>query len=153
VRTKSLRKGILIAIEGIDGAGKTTQSIMLFEKLRSAGYPVVCLHEPTDGKWGNKIKDLAKNGRQKITAEDELNLFYQDRLEAALKRIREKRNDTPNHFERNKYLEKVRQLFLKLFRNRTYAKIIKADDFLSEQEIASDVWHAVEPVVREAEET
>ena len=80
-RTKPLKKGILIAIEGIDGAGKTTQSIVLFEKLRSAGYPVVCLHEPTDGKWGNKIKDLAKNGRHKITVEDELNLFYQDRLE------------------------------------------------------------------------
>jgi dTMP kinase len=87
---KVLKHGILVAIEGIDGAGKSTQSRLLFEKLKNSGYSVVLLHEPTNGQWGEKIRDLAKNGRHKITAQEELELFYQDRLEDVEKNIRPK---------------------------------------------------------------
>ncbi len=38
---KVLKHGILIAIEGIDGAGKTTQSHMLTEKLNEEGYSAI----------------------------------------------------------------------------------------------------------------
>ena len=87
---KVLKHGILVAIEGIDGAGKSTQSRLLFEKLKNTGYSVVLLHEPTNGQWGEKIRDLAKNGRHKKTAQEELELFYQDRLEDVEKNIRPK---------------------------------------------------------------
>lgn len=78
---KGLKYGVLIAIEGIDGAGKTTQSRLLFYKLRQAGYSAILLHEPTNGQWGQKIRELAKNGRHNVTPEEELEYFYQDRKE------------------------------------------------------------------------
>jgi dTMP kinase len=81
VEEKQLRRGFLIAIEGIDGAGKTTQARLLAEELRKNRYLVVSLHEPTNGKWGQKIRDLANNGRQKTSPEEEMELFYRDRLE------------------------------------------------------------------------
>ena len=84
---KQLKKGVLIAIDGIDGSGKTTQTIILFERLRKNGYPVVHLHEPTEGVWGQKIKDLAANGRHRVTAETEFDFFFQDRLEDVEKNI------------------------------------------------------------------
>jgi len=71
--------GILIAIEGIDGAGKTTQVQLLGEALREAGLPVVLSREPTDGPWGRKIRESAQNGR--LTLEEELHAFIEDRKE------------------------------------------------------------------------
>lgn len=82
-----LKNGVLIAIEGIDGAGKTTQSKILCGKLQKEGYPTACFHEPTDGKWGVKIRDLAKNGRRETSPEEEMNFFYQDRIEDVEKHI------------------------------------------------------------------
>jgi dTMP kinase len=76
---KILQKGFLIVIEGIDGAGKTTQAQMLTEKLQSEGYPTVSLHEPTDSPYGQTIRNIAK-GNLKVSAEEELNLFVQDRI-------------------------------------------------------------------------
>jgi dTMP kinase len=81
VKKKQLRRGLLIAIEGIDGAGKTTQANLLAQELGKNGYSVLSLHEPTNGKWGQKIKDLANNGRHRTSPEDETELFYQDRWE------------------------------------------------------------------------
>jgi len=214
VERKRLKRGVLIAIEGIDGAGKTTQAKILVETLTKKGYFVVGLHEPTGGKWGKKIKELARNGRHKTKPETELDLFYLDRLEdvgknirpslqekkivimdryyfssvayqgerglnpdyiekknetiapipditiildldpeVSLKRIRHKRNVTPNHFERKKYLERVRQAFLRQFSNRPNIRIIDGDDTRPIQMVASDIWKMVEPIIKEAEET
>jgi dTMP kinase len=71
--------GILIAVEGIDGAGKTTQVKMLGSALRRAGEDPVLSKEPTDGPWGLKIRESAKNGRMSL--EDELAAFVEDRKE------------------------------------------------------------------------
>lgn len=81
VRKVVLKRGVLIAVEGIDGAGKTTQSRLLMEKLKNEGYPAVCFHEPTEGKWGVKIRNPAKNGRHQTSLEEEMEFFYQDRIE------------------------------------------------------------------------
>lgn len=71
--------GILIAIEGIDGAGKTTQAQMLAESLRHAGFPVLATKEPTNGPHGQRIRRSAIEGR--MSAEDELQAFLDDRRE------------------------------------------------------------------------
>ena len=72
-------RGILVAVEGIDGAGKTTQVQMLAEVLRAAGIEVVTSKEPTDGEWGRKIRQSATTGRMPV--EEELQAFVHDRTE------------------------------------------------------------------------
>ncbi len=74
------RKGVLIAFEGIDGTGKTTQIALLAEALRQRGLRVVVTREPTDGQYGRKIRELYKN-RKSVTPEEELTLFLDDRRE------------------------------------------------------------------------
>ena len=49
--------GKLIALEGIDGAGKTTQVSLLAAFLRNAKEIVVSSKEPTDGKWGRRYEN------------------------------------------------------------------------------------------------
>ena len=71
--------GIFIAVEGIDGAGKTTQVDLLSAFLESAGEPVIRSKEPTDGQWGRKIRASAANGRMPLS--DELTAFIEDRKE------------------------------------------------------------------------
>jgi dTMP kinase len=44
----SLNRGILVAIEGIDGVGKTTQSTRLVERLTALGFDAVRFFEPTN---------------------------------------------------------------------------------------------------------
>lgn len=82
---KRLKKGLLIAIEGIDGSGKTTQAKLLVDYLRSQGYDSLYLCEPTEGKYGKKIRKHAKTRR--VSAEEEFRLFLQDRKEDVEKNI------------------------------------------------------------------
>lgn len=77
---KNCRVGILIAVEGIDGTGKSTQLRLLAEELTRRGYPVVATREPTDGPYGRKIRELYVN-RQQVTPAEELALFMADRRE------------------------------------------------------------------------
>jgi dTMP kinase len=72
------KKGILIAIEGIDGTGKSTQLRLLASYLRDRGCLVVETREPTNGEYGQQIRELYVN-RDKYTLEEELELFIQDR--------------------------------------------------------------------------
>ena len=71
--------GVLVAFEGIDGAGKTTQLNLLAGALRRVGETVVTSKEPTDGQWGARIRASAITGR--MSAADELEAFIQDRTE------------------------------------------------------------------------
>jgi dTMP kinase len=66
-----------IVIEGIDGTGKSTQSRLLAEWLRSQGREVIQSREPTDGPWGRKLRESASTGR--LSPEDELQYFLNDR--------------------------------------------------------------------------
>ncbi len=68
---------MLIAVEGIDGSGKTTIVRYLVEELRKRGYDVVSFKEPTDSKYGKMIRQILKD--RKISPEEELKLFIKDR--------------------------------------------------------------------------
>ena len=70
----------MIAIEGIDGAGKTTQALMLADALRAAGHSVVVTKEPTGGPYGSKIRELSIAGAT-VPPEEELQYFIEDRRE------------------------------------------------------------------------
>ena len=68
---------MLIAVEGIDGSGKTTIVKFLEEELRRMGYDVLSLKEPTDSEWGKKIRESFKD--RSLKPEEELELFLKDR--------------------------------------------------------------------------
>jgi dTMP kinase len=76
-----LCRGLFIVFEGVDGSGKTTQVHLLGERLRREGYDAICLKEPTEGPWGQKLRQLAQHGRQAIAPATELEWFLQDRRE------------------------------------------------------------------------
>ncbi|MEM4566466.1 MAG: dTMP kinase [Archaeoglobaceae archaeon] len=65
----------LIAIEGIDGAGKTTIAEHLRNFLSSFGYDCVVFKEPSDSFYGKKIRSCER----RLSAEEELRLFVLDR--------------------------------------------------------------------------
>ena len=67
---------MIIAIEGIDGSGKTTIANFLKAELEKLGYKVASLKEPTDSEWGMKVRE-SYNSRLK--PEEELELFLKDR--------------------------------------------------------------------------
>lgn len=77
---KKLKKGVLIVLEGIDGAGKTTQARLLLRRLRREGFEAAYFREPTRGRWGREIKKLALLP-DSLTPEEELELFEKDRRE------------------------------------------------------------------------
>lgn len=75
-----MKQGVLIAIEGIDGAGKTTQAALLRESLVSKHYSVASTREPTRGHYGQLIRQSTYRG-EVAAPEDELDWFMKDRRE------------------------------------------------------------------------
>lgn len=74
---KDVPGGLLIAVEGIDGAGKTTLVQALHQWLSSVGAKVEVSKEPTQGPWGAKLREAAASGR--TSAEDERRYLILDR--------------------------------------------------------------------------
>jgi len=70
--------GRLIAFEGIDGTGKSTQIQLLAAFLRDRGCRVVTTREPTDSVYGRRIRKLYVD-RGSCAPEEELDLFIRDR--------------------------------------------------------------------------
>lgn len=81
------RRGLFVLIEGLDGAGKSTQAQKLVDRLREAGRDALYLREPTNGPWGRKIRQIAMHGRDGITREEELSYFINDREEDSKQNI------------------------------------------------------------------
>lgn len=78
-----MKKGLLIAIEGIDGAGKTSIAKELVKFLKNLGYDAILLKEPSDSIYAQKIR----NAKERLPPEEELELFLRDREIDALKNI------------------------------------------------------------------
>jgi len=81
-------RGLLIVFEGLDGAGKTTQLGLLYDHLLQQGQDAVRLREPTEGPWGQKLRQLMVHGRGDVTPATELEWFLNDRREHVDQRIR-----------------------------------------------------------------
>jgi len=54
----SVRRGLLLALEGGEGAGKSTQARLLAIWLREQGYDVIATHEPGATKVGMRLRAL-----------------------------------------------------------------------------------------------
>ncbi|MGC8573564.1 MAG: dTMP kinase [Caldisphaera sp.] len=75
-----MRKGMLIAFEGIDGSGLTTHSKILNEKLNMLGYKSIYTKEPTNNEIGLLIQEII-NKKDKIIDNNIIALlFAADRL-------------------------------------------------------------------------
>ena len=78
-----MSKNLFIALEGIDGSGKSTQVKLLSEKLQDKGHKVYTTCEPTEGPIGRMIREIFNHrmeGDQRTIAA----LFVADRLEHLL---------------------------------------------------------------------
>jgi len=74
-----MQKNLFIALEGIDGSGKSTQTKLLAQKLTNAGHKVYTTFEPTDGPIGAMIRSILK-GEMKADERVIAGLFVADRL-------------------------------------------------------------------------
>ncbi len=79
VRNNEEENGLLISIEGIDGAGKTTQAIRLKKALEERGLPAVYTAEPTYSRVGALIRALSLIEEPAVDGVVEALLFAADR--------------------------------------------------------------------------
>ena len=70
---------MFIALEGIDGSGKSTQMKLLAARFTDAGFKVYTTFEPTDSIIGSIIRDIMK-GKMKADEKVIAGLFVADRL-------------------------------------------------------------------------
>lgn len=70
--------GVLIALEGIDGCGKSTQAHRLATALTAGGRAAVTFREPGDTEYGRELRRIFVEGRD-VSPEEEVRLFLEDR--------------------------------------------------------------------------
>ncbi|HYB92543.1 MAG TPA: dTMP kinase, partial [archaeon] len=76
-----VKRGILISIEGCDGAGKTTHSRRLRDSLVRYGFNAAYTTEPSLSKVGKFIRLNVSRAKKQIPVEVEALLFAADRFE------------------------------------------------------------------------
>lgn len=81
-----MKNNLFIALEGIDGSGKSTQMKLLSEKLNSIGHKVYTTFEPTDSPIGSIIRNIMK-GRINADHRTIAGLFVADRLDHLLNEV------------------------------------------------------------------
>ena len=74
-----LQRGILVAIEGIDGVGKTTQSLRLVDRLKALGFDAIRFFEPTNETREAQLIYQKLQHSISSTSGDLIDLFLADR--------------------------------------------------------------------------
>ena len=74
-------RGLLLALEGIDGCGKSTLAGLLAAVLEKQGREVVLTREPTSGITGQTLRRYLSGSSRHLSPEEELQLFVADRRE------------------------------------------------------------------------
>lgn len=77
------KRGRLIALEGIDGSGKSTQAAHLYERLQKEGVRCELTMEPTNSPIGTLIRRILK-GEMRTDNRVIAGLFVADRLDHLL---------------------------------------------------------------------
>ena len=76
-----MKQGKFITLEGIDGAGKSTQLAWIAELLQRAGLQTVLTREPGGTAFGEKLRDLLLDGSFIVYPETEALLMFAARRE------------------------------------------------------------------------
>jgi dTMP kinase len=74
----TLTPGRLIALEGIDGCGKSTQAHRLVAALATRDIDAATFREPGDTEFGRELRRIFSEGRD-ISPSEEMRLFLEDR--------------------------------------------------------------------------
>jgi dTMP kinase len=80
--------GLFISLEGIDGVGKSTQSDLLEEFLRSAGREVIRTFEPGGTELGQEIRHLLLHRKGDVAPRAEALLYAADRAHHVATKVR-----------------------------------------------------------------
>jgi len=76
-----LRKGILIAIEGIDGSGKSTLVQNIYTSLQQQGFDTVLTKEPGASELGKEVRKIIQTQIIPLAPLAEYLLFAADRVQ------------------------------------------------------------------------
>lgn len=76
-----LKNGILIAIEGIDGSGKSSLAKNLFQQFLIQNYPVMLTKEPGGTPLGLQLRTIVQEKKVAVCAKAEFMLFATDRAQ------------------------------------------------------------------------
>jgi len=74
-----MKRGLLIVVEGIDGAGKTTHARRIVRWLRERGIKAHYTFEPTRGAIGKILEEMAS--KRRVDVKVEALLFAADRID------------------------------------------------------------------------
>ncbi len=78
------RRGLFISFEGTEGSGKTTQMLLLVDRLRGMGYDVVENQEPGATRIGKQIRRILLDpAHEEMVPMTELLLMFASRAQAA----------------------------------------------------------------------
>jgi dTMP kinase len=77
----------LLVLEGLDGAGTTTQTARLAESLRAEGRAVHVTREPSDGPVGHLLRSLLAGAHAPVDATTMALLFAADRADHLAREI------------------------------------------------------------------
>lgn len=84
----SAQRGVLLALDGLDGAGKTTQCRLLVEWLRSCGHAVTACTDPGGTALGNELRRLLLDYHGAMALACEAFLFMASRAQLVAEVIR-----------------------------------------------------------------
>ena len=81
-------RGVLIAFEGIEGSGKTTQAELLYNFLKEKSIPCIFSREPGGTEIGEQIRKILLDPKnKKMHAKTELLLYLANRCQHAYEKI------------------------------------------------------------------
>ena len=75
----TMKRGLFLTLEGVDGAGKSTHVQWIVDKLADLGQPVLCTREPGGTAIGEQLRSLLL--RETMTLECETLLMFAARAE------------------------------------------------------------------------
>lgn len=81
------KNAFIISFEGIEGTGKSTQSRLLGNFLRSKGFKIAFFREPGSSAFGEQIRNILLHGKSKLSALSETLLFIAAREQLRLEKI------------------------------------------------------------------
>ena len=81
-------RGHFIALEGIEGSGKSTQVRLLGERLQQLGHDPLVVREPGGTPFAEQVRNLLLHEPYQLTAASELFLFQASRADLTTRVIR-----------------------------------------------------------------